>query len=42
MGWTVSKKFGRKLVDEVSDLFVIKSVVQMVDGSSRGTGTDHS
>ena len=37
MGWTVSKEFGRKLVDEVSDRFSIKCVVQMGDGS-----TDHS
>jgi hypothetical protein len=31
MGWTVSKTFGSKLVDEVSDGFNIKGVVQMGD-----------
>jgi hypothetical protein len=34
MGWAVSKTFGRKLMDEVSDGFDIKGVVQMGDGSS--------
>ena len=36
MGWTFSKTFGRKLVDEVSDGFNIKGVVQMGDESAPG------
>jgi hypothetical protein len=42
MGWTVSKNVGRKLVDEVSDVFSVKGVVQMGDGSIPGIGTSHS
>jgi hypothetical protein len=41
MGWTFSKQFYRKLVDEISNRFDIKGVVQMEDGSSPGIGTDH-
>ena len=32
MGWTVSRKFGRKLVDEISDGFDIKGIVEMGGG----------
>ena len=32
MGWTFSRKFGRKLVDEISDGFDIKGIVQMGGG----------
>jgi hypothetical protein len=42
MGWTVNKTFGLKLVEEVSDGFNIKGVVQMGDGSTPGISTDHS
>jgi hypothetical protein len=42
MGWTVSKVFDCKLVDEVSDGFSVKCVVQMGDGSTSGIGTGHS
>ena len=42
MGWTVSKQFGRKLVDLVSGGLNIKGVVQMGDGSTAVIGTDHS
>jgi hypothetical protein len=45
MGWTVSKAFGRKLVDEVSDGFSIMGVAQMGDGGGGGApgiDTDHS
>jgi hypothetical protein len=42
MGWIVSKNFGRKLVDEVSDGFNIKGVVQMGDGSTALIVTDYS
>jgi hypothetical protein len=41
MGWTFSKTFDHKLVDEVSDRFHIKGVLQMGDGGTRGMGTDH-
>jgi hypothetical protein len=41
MRWTVSKKFGRKLVDEVSDGFNIKGFMQMGDGSTPEIVTDH-
>ena len=39
MGWTVSKNFDRKLVDEVTVRFDIKGAVQMGDGSSPGLDT---
>jgi hypothetical protein len=42
MGWTFSKQFGRKLIDEVSDGFNIKGVVQMGVGSTAVIDTDHS
>jgi hypothetical protein len=42
MGWAVSKKFGRKVVDEVSDGCNIKGVVRMGDGCTSGTGSCHS
>jgi hypothetical protein len=42
MGWRVSKKLSCKLVDEVSDGFSIKGVVQMGDGSTPAIGIDHS
>jgi hypothetical protein len=42
MGWTVSKTFGLKLKDEVSDRFNIKGVVQMGDVSTSAIVTDHS
>jgi hypothetical protein len=42
MGWTDSKTYDRKLVDEVSDRFDIKDVVQMVYGSTPEIGTDYS
>jgi hypothetical protein len=41
MGWTVSKKFGGKLADEISDGSNTKSVVQRGDGSTCGIVTDH-
>jgi hypothetical protein len=42
MEWTGSITFGCKMVDEVSNRFDIKAVVQMGDGSSPGIDTDHS
>jgi hypothetical protein len=42
MRWTFSRKFGRKLVDEVSDGFSNKGVVQIGHGSAPGIVTDHS
>jgi hypothetical protein len=42
MGWTVSKTFGRKFMDEVSDGFDIKDVVQIGDGNSPEIVTDRS
>jgi hypothetical protein len=42
MGWTVSKTFGRKLVDVVSDGFDIKGAVHMGDGITPRIVTDRS
>jgi hypothetical protein len=42
MGRTVSKTFGRNLVDEILDRFNIKGFVQTGDGNSPGIGTNHS
>jgi hypothetical protein len=42
MGWKIIKLFGLTLVDDVSDGFNIKAVVQIGDGSAPGIGTDHS
>ena len=42
MVWTVSKTFGRKLVDEVSDEFNIKGVVRKGDGSSSEIISDNT
>jgi hypothetical protein len=36
MGWTVSKKIGRKLVDEVSDGSNTKGALQMAEGIPPG------
>ena len=42
MGWTVNKTFGCESVDEVSNEFNIKSVVQLYNGNTSAKVTNHS
>jgi hypothetical protein len=42
MGGTVTKNLGHKFVDEVSDGFDIKDVVQMADGNTPEIVTNHA